>query len=60
MQVQSGDLILIRRFILHMESEVLRELNIQVCHLSSGAEIWRYTIMLKCENLLETIYYNIK
>ena len=43
-----------------MESKVLCELNIQVCHLSNGAEIWRYTIMSKCENLLETINYNIK
>jgi hypothetical protein len=25
-----------------MESEVLRELNIQVCQLSNGAEIWWY------------------
>ena len=44
-------LILIWRFILHMEAKVLHELNIQHCQLINGAETRWYTIMLKCENL---------
>ena len=46
-----GKFILIWRFILHMESKVLCELNIQHYQLINGAEIRWYTIMLKCENL---------
>ena len=48
----SGELILIWRFILHMESQVSCELNIQLCQLINDAEIWWYKIMLKCENNL--------
>ena len=36
----------------HMESHAFRELNIQICQVINGAEMWWYTNMLKCQNLI--------